>query len=152
MTVPLKIPLTFNHSRSDVIFFHAVNIPSFQWNKGYMWQVTLFLFKQRKIEGWKQPYICGNLRWQSPNSRSKITPGKPSTSTAKPNHFGKKIMQCISSDQKGVMHQDNLNSGKQLKLFSTVKEWLVRTMHLFKSNQDVLQDEKKWLCFTTFYT
>ena len=39
-----------------------------------------------------------------------VDPGTPSTSTARPNHFGRKTMLCIRWDQKGVVHYKLLKS------------------------------------------
>jgi len=44
--------------------------------------------------------------------RSWVTPGEPSTSTARPNRYGRKAMFCVWWDQKGVIYYELLKPGK----------------------------------------
>ena len=44
--------------------------------------------------------------------KSWVDPGQPSTSTARPNRFGKKTMLCIWWDQKGVLYHELLKPGE----------------------------------------
>ena len=44
--------------------------------------------------------------------RSWVTPGEPSTSTARPNRYGRKTMLCVWWDQKGVIYYELLKPGE----------------------------------------
>jgi len=44
--------------------------------------------------------------------KSCVDPGAPSTSTARPNRFGRKTMLCIWWDQKGVVYYELLKPGE----------------------------------------
>jgi len=45
-----------------------------------------------------------------------VTPGEPSTSTARPNRYGRKTMLCIWWDQKGVIYYELLKPGETVIL------------------------------------
>jgi len=48
-------------------------------------------------------------------------PGAPSTSTAKPNRFGRKTMLCVWWDQKGVVYYELLKPGEKVNtMLSTI--------------------------------
>lgn len=44
--------------------------------------------------------------------KSWVDPGQPSTSTAKPNRFGKKVMLCVWWDQDGIIYYELLKPGE----------------------------------------
>ena len=44
--------------------------------------------------------------------RSWVTPGEPSTSTARSNRYGQKTMLCVWWDQKGVLYYELLKPGE----------------------------------------
>ncbi|GFY10710.1 mariner Mos1 transposase [Trichonephila clavipes] len=48
-------------------------------------------------------------------NRSYVDPGKPSKSTARPNHFGRKTMLCIFWDQEGPIYYEKLEKREQYK-------------------------------------
>ena len=51
--------------------------------------------------------------FESPKrKKSWVDPGAPSTSTARPNRFGKKTMLCVWWDQKGVVYYELLKPGE----------------------------------------
>lgn len=60
--------------------------------------------------------VTGDEKWiffENPNcKKSWVSPGQPSTSTAKPNRFGKKRMLCVWWDQKGVVYYELLKPGE----------------------------------------
>jgi histone-lysine N-methyltransferase SETMAR len=60
--------------------------------------------------------VTGDEKWiyfENPKrKKSWVTPGQPSTSTAKPNRFGKKTMLCVWWDQKGVVYHELLKPGE----------------------------------------
>ena len=57
--------------------------------------------------------LTGDEKWiyLEKRKRSWVTPGKPSTSTARPNRYGRKTMLCVW-DQKGVIYYKLLKSGE----------------------------------------
>jgi len=52
--------------------------------------------------------VIGDEKWiyfENPKrKRSWVIPGEPSTSTARPNRYGRKTMLCVWWDQKGVIY------------------------------------------------
>lgn len=60
--------------------------------------------------------VTGDEKWiyfENPKrEKSWVSPGQPSTSTAKPNRFGKKTLLCVWWDQKGVIYYELLKPGE----------------------------------------
>jgi len=60
--------------------------------------------------------VTGDEKWiyfENPKrKRSWITPGEPSTLTARPNRYGRKTMLCVWWDQKGVIYYELLKPGE----------------------------------------
>jgi len=60
--------------------------------------------------------VTGDEKWiyyENPKrKRSWVDPGQPSTSTARPNRFGKKAMLCVWWDQEGVVYHELLQPGQ----------------------------------------
>lgn len=60
--------------------------------------------------------VTGDEKWiyfQNPKrKKSWVTPGQPSTSSARPDRFGKKTMLCVWWDQKGVVYYELLKPGE----------------------------------------
>ena len=60
--------------------------------------------------------MTGDEKWiyfENPKrKRSWVTPGEPSTSTARPNRYGQKTMLCVWWDQKGVIYYELLKPGE----------------------------------------
>ena len=60
--------------------------------------------------------MTGDEKWiyfENPKrKRSWITPGEPSTLTARPNRYGRKTMLCVWWDQKGVIYYELLKPGE----------------------------------------
>ena len=51
--------------------------------------------------------VTGDEKWiffENSRKKSWVDPGAPSTSTARPNRFGRKMMLCIWWNQKGVVY------------------------------------------------
>lgn len=61
-------------------------------------------------------HVTGDEKWiyfENPKrKRSWVTPGEPSTSTARPNRYGRKTMLCVWWDQKGMIYYELLKPGK----------------------------------------
>ena len=59
-------------------------------------------------------FVSGDEKWiyfQNPKrQKSWVNPGLPSTSTVKPDRFGKKTMLCVWWDQKGVVYHELLKN------------------------------------------
>ena len=49
---------------------------------------------------------------ESQRLKSWVDPGQPSTSTPKPNRFGKKTMLCVWWDQQGIIYFELLKPGE----------------------------------------
>ncbi|CAD6998773.1 unnamed protein product [Ceratitis capitata] len=62
--------------------------------------------------------VTGDENWfhydNPKRKRSYVKPGQPSTSTAKPNIHGAKIMLCIWFDHKGELYYELLKSGQTI--------------------------------------
>lgn len=60
--------------------------------------------------------VTGDEKWiyfENPKKKkSWVDPGQPSTSTARPNRFGKKAMLCVWWDQQGVLYYELLKPGE----------------------------------------
>lgn len=62
--------------------------------------------------------VTGDEKWifyhNPKRKKSWVHPGEPSTSTAKRNIYGRKVMLCIWWDQKGVVYYELLNSNETI--------------------------------------
>lgn len=62
--------------------------------------------------------VTGDEKWiffENPKrKKSWVGPGEPSTSSARPNRFGKKTMLCVWWDQKGVVYYELLKPGETI--------------------------------------
>jgi len=62
--------------------------------------------------------VTGDEKWiyfENPKcKRSWVTPGEPSTSTARPNRYGRKTMLCVWWDQKDVIYYELLKPGETI--------------------------------------
>nr|KAF6378822.1 hypothetical protein mMyoMyo1_009719 [Myotis myotis] len=62
--------------------------------------------------------MTGDEKWiyfENPkHTKSWVDPGQPSTSTARPNRFGKKTMLCIWWDLEGVVYYELLKPGETI--------------------------------------
>jgi len=72
--------------------------------------------KRYKRKSFLHRIVTGDEKWiyfENPKrKKSWVSPGQPSTSTAKPNRFGKKRMLCVWWDQKGVVYHELLKPGE----------------------------------------
>lgn len=72
-------------------------------------QILLARYKRKSF---LHRIVTGDEKWiyfENPKRiKSWLTPGEPSTSTAKPNRFGQKTMLCVWWDQKGVIYYELL--------------------------------------------
>lgn len=63
--------------------------------------------------------ITGDEKWiyfENPKrKKSWLSPGEASTSTARPNRFGKKIMLCVWWDQKGIVYYELVKPGETVQ-------------------------------------
>ena len=64
--------------------------------------------------------VTGDEKWiffENPKrKKSWIDPGAPSTSTARPNRFGRKTMLCVWWNQKGVVYYELLKPGETVNI------------------------------------
>ncbi|QQP49497.1 Transposase [Caligus rogercresseyi] len=64
--------------------------------------------------------VTGDEKWiyfENPKrNKSWVTPGEPSTSTPRPNRYGRKTMLCVWWDQKGVIYYELLKPGENVLL------------------------------------
>nr|KAF6369424.1 hypothetical protein mMyoMyo1_010762 [Myotis myotis] len=62
--------------------------------------------------------VTGDEKWiyfENPKcTKSWVDPGRPSTSTARPNRFGKKTMLCVWWDQEDVVYYELLKPGETM--------------------------------------
>lgn len=74
------------------------------------------LLTRYKRKSFLHRIITGDEKWiylENPKrKKSWVNPGSPSTSTARPNRFGKKTMLCTWWDQKGVVYYELLKPGE----------------------------------------
>lgn len=78
--------------------------------------VCEMLIERYKRKSFLHRIVTSDEKWiyfENPKrKKSWVTPGQPSTSTAKPNRFGKKRMLCVWWDQKGVVYHELLKPGE----------------------------------------
>ncbi|UYV70421.1 SETMAR [Cordylochernes scorpioides] len=76
------------------------------------------LLKRQNRKGFLHRIVTGDEKWihyDNPKRRkSSVKPGHASTSTAKPNIHGKKLMLCIWSDQLGVIYYELLQPNETI--------------------------------------
>ncbi|QQP37513.1 Transposase, partial [Caligus rogercresseyi] len=76
----------------------------------------LFCFHLKKTAAESHRIVTGNEKWiyfENPKcNKSWVTPGEPSTSTPRPNCYGRKTMLCVWWDQKGVIYYELLKPGE----------------------------------------
>lgn len=74
------------------------------------------LLARYKRKSFLPQIVTGDKKWiyfENPKrKRSWITPCEPSTSTARPNRYGRKTMLCVWWDQKGVIYYELLKPGE----------------------------------------
>ena len=75
--------------------------------------ISLLLRHQRKSV--LHRIVAGDEKWiyfKNPKrKKSWVNPGEASTSTAKPDRFGKKTMLCVWWDQRGMVYHELLKPG-----------------------------------------
>jgi histone-lysine N-methyltransferase SETMAR len=74
------------------------------------------LLARYKRKSFLHRIVTGDEKWiyfaNPKRKRSWVTPGEPSTSTARPNRYGRKTMLCVWWDQKGVIYYGLLKPGE----------------------------------------
>ena len=74
------------------------------------------LLARYKRKSFLHRIVSGDEKWiyfENPKrKKSWVDPGAPSTSTARPNRFGRKTMLCVWWDQKGVVYYELLKPGE----------------------------------------
>jgi len=86
--------------------------------------ISEMLLQRRENRDFLYRIVTGDERWiyfENPKcKKSSVSPGQPSTLTAKPNRFGKKRMLCVWWDQEGVVYHELLKPGETVRiLFAT---------------------------------
>ena len=78
--------------------------------------VCEMLLLRHERKGFLHRVVTGDeklIYFQNPKRKqSWVTPGQPSTSSARPDRFGKKTMLCVWWDQKGVVYYELLKPGE----------------------------------------
>ena len=84
-----------------------------QENRKITCKILLDRFKRKSLF---HRIVTGDEKWiylkNSKRRKSCMNPGGPSTSSARPNRFGKKTMLCVWWDQKGVICYELLKRGE----------------------------------------
>ena len=74
------------------------------------------LLARYKRKSFLHRIVTGDEKWiyfENPKrNRSWVTPGEPSTLTARPNRYERKTMLCVWWDQKGVIYYELLKPGE----------------------------------------
>lgn len=74
------------------------------------------LIARHEKKGFLHRIVTGDEKWiyfENPKrQKSWVDPGQPSTSTARPDRFGKKRMLCVWWDQEGVVYRELLKPGE----------------------------------------
>ena len=68
-----------------------------------------------------------------PSAKNQIDPRAPSTSTARPNRFGRKMMLCVWWKQRGVVCYDLLKPGKRVNIKCYQCAGLWQALHAIKN-------------------
>ena len=84
-----------------------------QENRKTICEMLLATYKRKSF---LHRIVTGDEKWiyfENPKrKRSWVTPGEPSTSTVRPNRYGRKTMLCVWWDQKGVIYYELLKPGE----------------------------------------
>src|SRR5690625_2253179 len=74
------------------------------------------LLARYKRKSFLHRIVTGDEKWiyfENPKRRASwVSPGQPSTSTARPNRYGRKTMLCVWWDQKGIIYYELLKPGE----------------------------------------
>lgn len=74
------------------------------------------LLSRYKRKSFLHRIVTGDEKWiyfENPKrKKSWVAPGEPSTSTARPNRYGRKTMLCVWWDQKGIIYYELLRPGE----------------------------------------
>ena len=85
-------------------------------NKNQRVAACLSLLNKQRRKSFLWKIVTGDEKWilyDNPKRRkSWVNPGEASTSVAKPNRFGKKVLLCIWWDIKGVLYYELLEPGE----------------------------------------
>nr|KAF6310761.1 hypothetical protein mMyoMyo1_008805 [Myotis myotis] len=78
--------------------------------------ISKMLLQRHERKSFLHRIVTGDEKWiyfENPKCRkSWFDPGQPSTSTARPNRFGKKTMLCVWWDREGVVYHELLKPGE----------------------------------------
>ena len=91
-----------------------------------------------------------NLFWESQAQKIGVDPGEPSTSTARPNRFGRKTMFCIWYDQKVLNYYELLKSGETVNT-KHYRQQLTDLNLCLKEDQNTKRDNKKSFFFMAMF-
>ena len=99
------------------------------WLLNHLWSSAChFLLSRRERKNFMNSIITGDEKWiyfgNSKCRKSLADPGQPSTSTVRPNCFGKMTMLCISSDQKDVVYHMLLKPGGTVNTFRYLQQMM----------------------------
>lgn len=75
-----------------------------------------YLLARHNRKSFLHRIVTGDEKWvffaNPQRKKSWVDPGQPSTSTAKPDRFGRKMMLCVWWDQEGVVYRELLKPGE----------------------------------------
>ena len=97
--------------------------------------------------------ITGDEKWiyfENPKlKKSWVYPAQPSTSSARPNRFGRKTMICVWWDQQGIVYYERLKPGETINVNRYHQQLIKLHRALCEKDRIINKDMTSWFFSTT---
>ena len=148
------------HCTSWHPFFTVVQIWTFVLENEDLRKALITLLARHERKSVLHRNVTGDEKWiyfkKPKGKKSWVNAGEASTSTAKPDRFGKKTLLCVCSDQRGKQLRRNATDKKIINLNNALikkrREWATRHGKVILLLITAAYSKQKWQQCTTSTT